>query len=65
MSRFTLNFLTLLAVTINVPPGLPVTEAQLARVAPAETAQLPGTIVVLSGSLPDSVTHRTEGGLRV
>lgn len=38
MSRFTLNFLTLLAVAINIPPGLPVTEAQLARVALAETA---------------------------
>ena len=38
MSRFTLNLPTLLAETTNIPPGLPVTEAQLARVALAETA---------------------------
>lgn len=38
MSCFTLNCLTLLKVSTNIPSGLPVTEAQLARVALAETA---------------------------
>lgn len=38
MSRFTLNCLTLLKVSTNIPSGLPVTEAQLARVALVETA---------------------------
>lgn len=38
LSRFTLNCLTLLKVSTNIPSGLPVTEAQLARVALAETA---------------------------
>lgn len=69
MSRFTLNFLTLLAVTTNIPSGLPVTEAQLARVALAETAAWNCLGPSLS-SLPDSVSHvyirlKVVGGCKI
>lgn len=70
MSCFTLNLLTLLTVTTNIPLGLPVTEAQLGRVALAETAACNSLGPSLS-SLTSSPwfsqlhLHWTKGGSRV